>query len=70
MTNENRLIEIETKAAFQEKTINELSDVIFEQQKTIDKLTLEIKSLKSRVIELSEMLPAAGVPANDKPPHY
>ncbi len=70
MTDENRLIEIETKAAYQEQTISELSDVIYEQQKDIDKLTRIIETIKTRIHELAEISPGNDAPANDKPPHY
>ena len=70
MTDENRLIEIETKAAYQEQTIIDLSDVIYAQQKEIDNLTLSIENLKARMRELSEINPGTYAPANDKPPHY
>jgi SlyX protein len=36
--NEDRLIEIETKIAYQEQTIKDLNDVIYEQQKEIERL--------------------------------
>ncbi|MEF9426816.1 MAG: SlyX family protein [Candidatus Mariimomonas ferrooxydans] len=37
--NEDRLVEIETKIAFQENTIIDLSDTFYYQQKQIDTLT-------------------------------
>lgn len=70
MTDENRLIEIETRAAYQEETINDLSDVVFRQQKEIDRLTLTVENLRTRLLELSEIIPGSDAPANDKPPHY
>jgi SlyX protein len=70
MTDENRLIEIETKAAYQEQTISDLSDVVYEQQKEIDKLTRTLASIKTRIHELAEISPGNDAPADDKPPHY
>ena len=35
---EERLVEIETKIAFQEQTIKDLNDVLCEQQQEIEKL--------------------------------
>lgn len=60
---EDRLIEIEMKIATQEKLLEELSLVIFEQQKQIDHLeTLMRDQLRTRTVEIG--------PHNVKPPHY
>ena len=66
MTNDNRLIDIETTLANHEKTIDELSTVVFEQGKKIDQLLKLNKYLvdlinKDTVKPLSEETP---------PPHY
>ncbi|KYG67262.1 SlyX protein [Bdellovibrio bacteriovorus] len=65
---EERLIDIETKIAHQEHLLEELSQVLYEQQKTID-------HLEKRLIQLSKKIedgPDGGDigPANQKPPHY
>ena len=39
--NDDRLIKIETKLAYQEKTLKDLNEVVCEQQKEIEKLTAE-----------------------------
>jgi len=59
-----RLEAIETKLAFQEKTMKELNDVIYEQQKLIDRLKLVCDAL---AISGRDSTPG---PANEKPPHY
>jgi len=43
--NEDRLVEIETKMAFQEKTIKDLSDALYSQQKEIDVINKTLKLL-------------------------
>jgi SlyX protein len=68
--NEERLVGIETKIAFQEQTIKELSDVLYEQQQEIERLGSICDALVKRVKELSEFIPGIDAPANDKPPHY
>lgn len=65
---EDRLIDIETKIAHQEHILEELSQVLYEQQKTID-------HLEKRLVQLSKKLEDANDngdigPANQKPPHY
>lgn len=68
--NDDRLMKIETKLAFQEKTIRELNDVVFEQQQEIDKLKLICETLFKQNKALAEMSMGSDGPANEKPPHY
>ncbi len=67
---EERLVEIETKIAFQEKTIQDLNDVLCEQQQEIERLGSTCDALVKRVKELSEFTPGMDAPTNEKPPHY
>ena len=64
-----RIVELETRVAFQDKTIQELSDIVAEQQQQIEKLTrgfevmqIELKSLAPRLV--------AGRSDEMPPPHY
>lgn len=60
---ESRIIEIEIKIANQENLLEELNSVIYEQQKTIDRLERALKELeKANSLEIG--------PQNVKPPHY
>lgn len=61
--NDDRLEDIETKLAFQEKLIKDLNDVLYSQQKQIDRLTSMCEALAESGTD------NAG-PANEKPPHY
>lgn len=54
---EKRIIELETKIAFQEHMLEELNDVITEQQRQLDRLEKEVGALKGRLLK---MLSAAG----------
>ena len=67
---EERLVEIETKIAFQEQTIKDLNDVVYEQQQEIERLGSICDALVKRIKELSEFAPGIESPANEKPPHY
>ncbi|ACN17695.1 conserved hypothetical protein [Desulforapulum autotrophicum HRM2] len=67
---EQRLVDIEIKIAFQEKSIKDLNDVIYEQQREIDRLRGICDLLVSRVKDLSDFIPGSDAPANEKPPHY
>ena len=66
---EQRITELETKVAYQEHTIQELNDVIYEQQQQIDKIEIMCRHLMDRIQSLSES-GAGDQPANEKPPHY
>lgn len=46
---EERLIELETRLAFQEKTLEELNEVVVHQQQQIDRLEEELSLLTTRL---------------------
>jgi len=60
---ESRLIALETRYMHLERQVAELSQVVFEQQRTIDRLTKELSFLRAR---LSGVEGGPGEP----PPHY
>lgn len=68
--NEERLVEIETRIAFQEQTIKEMSDVIYKQQQEIDRLYSTCAALEKQNIKFEELSQGIDAPANEKPPHY
>jgi SlyX protein len=66
---EQRLIELETKLAFQETTLNELNDIVTAQQKKIDILQAAIQELYERMKSMAEE--SIHDPADEPPPpHY
>ncbi len=67
--NEDRLVVIETKIAFQEKTIKDLSDIVYNQQKLIDALNKTMKHVIDRIKDSSLMTPGENL-KDEKPPHY
>ncbi|HEX5364609.1 MAG TPA: SlyX family protein [Gallionella sp.] len=67
--NDERLIDIETKIAYQEDLIEELNKTIYQQQKRLERLEAVCQTLAGHI----ESLNAAkndGMPANERPPHY
>lgn len=66
---EQRLIDIETKIAHQEYLIEELNQVIYTQQKTIDRLEHTLTSLAKRFKEAMSTENEIRGP-DEKPPHY
>ena len=66
---EERLIEMETKLAFQETTVQKLNEVVTQQQNQIDILQAAIQELHERMKSLSEE--AVRDPSEETPPpHY
>ncbi len=66
---ENRLIEIESKLTLQEDLVQDLNQIIYTQQKRIDRLESLIEALIGRVSDLSDTLAEHGA-VNERPPHY
>ena len=66
---DERIIELETKLAFQELALQGMSDEMATQQKLIDQLLVEIVQLKKdvRAGQASPMMKASDEPP---PPHY
>lgn len=63
-TPEARLVDLELRFMTLERFAHELSDVVADQQRRIEALTLETKHLRERAAQGE---PAVG---NDRPPHY
>ena len=64
-----RFIDIETKIAHQEHTIEQQNEVIYEQEKRIVRLEKAYKGLMERFEGLEGAL-QVGKPEEEKPPHY
>ena len=68
MSAEARIVQLEIIIAEQDRSINELSDQITEQWKTIEKMQRQVSGLSERFIELEEQ--GAGDVPITKPPHW
>lgn len=68
--NNDRLIEIETRLAYTDHTVAELSDLVYAQSQTIDRLAERCRRLEQRITALAE--PAGDPPSQEDevPPHY
>ena len=66
---EERVIDLESRFAFQEEAIDELTRTVLGLRKELDQMTLEIERLKQ---QLKEAAPSAVVPQEQEPlpPHY
>ena len=67
--NDSTLEQIEVKIAFLERANNELSDVVFRQQREIDALRAQVAALIDRV-EAAQSRSDALTPEQERPPHY
>ena len=66
---ENRLIELETRLAFQDNSLQELNAVVVRQQREIDSLIRELETLKAQLRTLAPELVASRAD-EAPPPHY
>ena len=68
MSLEMRMIELETRQAFQDDTLQGLIDVVVEQAKVIERLQLQVTELIKRHEEMVGQFGSEGDEA--PPPHY
>jgi SlyX protein len=66
----DRLIEIETKLAYQEDLLHSLNDIVVAQRNTIDGLERRLKKLESSFKSLNEENRFGGEVTDELPPHY
>jgi SlyX protein len=65
---EERIIELEERYTHQQALLEELSGVLFAQQKTLDALKAEVEALKKRLEGFEPGL--VEVDPDERPPHY
>ncbi|WP_144174791.1 SlyX family protein [Pseudomonas sp. Kh13] len=68
MSLELRVVELETRQAFQDDTIQALNDVVVEQGRVIERLQLQMAELIKRYQEMVGQYGSEGDEA--PPPHY
>jgi SlyX protein len=64
---ESRIDQLETRIAFQDQTIEDVSKMLTAQWQEIDKLKRELAKLGDQLKEAQAALPTAAEPT---PPHY
>lgn len=67
---EKRLIELESRLAFQDDLIDSLNEAVIHQQKQIERLELISKTLAERLRGLADASGSDGGPEDEVPPHY
>ena len=68
--NDDRLIELEIKAAYQEDLLQTLNKIVSEQQQQIQRLEKTCQLLNERINSLSTESGGNGASADEVPPHY
>lgn len=68
MENEDRFMAIEIKLAHQEDLVESLNQMVYQQQKRIDKLEATCGALVQHLRDNAQSGGPAG--AHEKPPHY
>ncbi len=66
---ENRLIELETRLAYQEATLQELNTIVAEQSQQIERLERVCRELASRIARGMDNV-HKGSAEDELPPHY
>lgn len=69
MNDEERFIEIEIKLSRQEDLVDTLNQMVYEQQKNIDRLDALCSALVRQLSEARSSAPEGGL-AHERPPHY
>ena len=64
----NAKIDLEIQVTYLENTVNELNNIVYQQQKSIDKLQSELKDLVAKIEDLEDT--SSGDLPHVKPPHY
>lgn len=65
---EQRLIELETKIAYQDKIIEDLSEVIYKQQQQLTGFEKSLSNLKNQLDSFQSG--DSEIRGHEKPPHY
>lgn len=65
---EQRVADLESRQAFQDDTVQTLSDMVYAQERSIERLQLQMRALLKRLEELQGQVGVADDEA--PPPHY
>jgi len=66
----NRLIEIETKLAYQEDLLQSLNTILIEQRNMMDFLAKRVEKVQSELEAVAESSQFSNKPDDELPPHY
>lgn len=66
---DERIVELETRLAFQEQSIQTLNETVIEQARQIERLSGELEALKQRMRAIAPSIIATEA-EETPPPHY
>ncbi|MBX3725409.1 MAG: SlyX family protein [Xanthomonadales bacterium] len=69
MDPDSRLVDIETRIAFQEEAMRQLTDALARQQQDLERLARLCQALQAR-LDAGAALPDPVSPEDERPPHY
>ena len=67
---QERVTDLESRLAFQDDTLQTLNEVVFAQQRLLERLEMQVKALARRQEELLSQLGQPGETEDAPPPHY
>ncbi len=65
---DQRLTELEIRYSYHDRQLEELNRVVFEHQRTIDRLLARLEQAERRLAEIYQAVGPS--PAPERPPHY
>lgn len=68
--NEDRIVELEIKAAYQDDLLQTLNQVVSRQQQQIDRLEASCNLLHERLTQVASEIGRSDSAAPEIPPHY
>lgn len=69
MSDAEKIADLEIRLAHQERTLDELSEVVAEQARVIELFREQVKRLTDRLTQVEDTVPGKG-PDEPPPPHY
>ena len=67
---DSRLTDLETTVTFQERLLQELSDVIHHQQQELDLLKVQLEQFAQQQKNRQQQGETPRTPESERPPHY
>lgn len=68
---QEQIVELQTRLAYQEDSLNQLNQVVTEQSSLIDQLRQQLRALAEKYEDLRDsQRHGGGVAENEPPPHY
>ncbi len=67
---QEEIIELQTRLAFQEDSLNQLNQVVTEQSALIDQLRQQLRALAEKYEDLRDTQRQGGAAEQEPPPHY